>query len=197
MDSLFGEILQARGLILDLRENGGGNSGTGFRILDHLTPDSFAVGEWATLEYRPLDRARGRGAQERKEPSLRWPPHGGEPFRGPVAVLIGPRTGSAAEDFCVAFDLMNRGVLVGEPTTGSTGQPLGFSLPGGGSGQVCTAHCYYPGGKEFVGVGVMPQLLIRQTVADIREGRDPVLEAAARFAAGEEPTGLPARIPGH
>lgn len=41
-----------------------------------------------------------------------------------VVVLTSPRTYSAAEDFASAFDVMRRGLIVGEPTGGSTGQPL-------------------------------------------------------------------------
>lgn len=55
-----------------------------------------------------------------------------------MIVLTSARTYSAAEDFVVAFDAMKRGTIVGEPTGGSTGQPLLFVLPGGGTGRVCT-----------------------------------------------------------
>lgn len=96
----------------------------------------------------------------------------------PVIVLTSPRTFSAAEDFAVAFDAMQRGTIVGEATGGSTGQPLLFSLPGGGSGRVCTKRDTYPDGREFVGVGVQPHIKVAPTVADFRNGRDTVLEAA-------------------
>ena len=33
-------------------------------------------------------------------------------------------------------------------------------------------------GSRFIGIGVMPDIEARQTVADFREGRDPVLERA-------------------
>ena len=75
---------------------------------------------------------------------------------------------------------MKRGVLVGEATAGSTGQPLVFSLPGGGNATVCTAHCTYADGSEFVGVGVQPDIEARATIKDVRGGRDPVLDAAVK-----------------
>ncbi len=177
-DSLFPLIQKADALILDLRENGGGNSGTGFRLLSYLTADSFDMERWVTREYRPYHRAQGRSERWREEPHDLWTPQGSKYFAESVAVLISARTGSAEEDFCVAFDLMNRGPLIGEPTCGSTGQPLIFSLPGGGNAFVCTAHCFYPDGKEFVGVGVLPDIEVRPTVKDVRAGRDPVLDAA-------------------
>jgi C-terminal processing protease CtpA/Prc len=95
-------------------------------------------------------------------------------------VLTSVRSFSAAEDFAVAFDYAKRGTIIGEPTGGSTGQPLSFSLPGGGRARVCTKRDTYPDGKEFVGVGVQPQRVVHPTIADLRAGRDTVLEAALR-----------------
>jgi hypothetical protein len=54
-----------------------------------------------------------------------------QPFLKPIVVLSSPRTFSAAEDFLVAFKPLKRGLIVGEPSGGSTGQPLIISLPGG------------------------------------------------------------------
>jgi C-terminal processing protease CtpA/Prc len=98
-----------------------------------------------------------------------------DPYRNPIIVLTSARTYSAAEDFAAVFDAMKRGTIVGEPTGGSTGQPLSVPLPSGDSVNICTKHDRYPDGKEFVGV---PAAL---TVADFRAGRDTVLEAALKL----------------
>lgn len=106
-------------------------------------------------------------------------------FNGPVAVLIGPRTISAAEDFAVSFAAVKRGILVGSATAGSSGQPLRFDLPGGGTARVCSAQESFPDGRKFIGTGIAPQIEVELTVADIRAGRDPVIAAAARALLGE------------
>ena len=93
-------------------------------------------------------------------------------------LLTGAATFSAAEDFAVAFDSMQRGTLVGQATGGSTGQPLLIKLPGGGSARICTKQDSYPDGRAFVGVGVQPQHIVKQTMEGLRAGRDEVLEAA-------------------
>lgn len=93
-------------------------------------------------------------------------------------MLTSARTYSAAEDFVVAFDAMQRGRIVGEPTGGSTGQPLIFDLPGGGTGRI-------PDGRAFVGVGIQPQVMVAPRVADLRAGRDTVLEAALGLLRGD------------
>ncbi len=89
-------------------------------------------------------------------------------------MLVGPMTFSAAEDFAVAFRAMKRGLIMGEATGGSTGQPLFFPLPGGGRGRVRTKHDSYPDGQEFIGVGVLPDIVVHSTIRGIREGRDEV-----------------------
>ncbi len=68
---------------------------------------------------------------------------------------------------------------MGEPTAGSTGQPLNFRLPGGGFGRVCTWRGVYPNGKEFLGIGIQPGILVVPTLEDFRAGKDTVLDAAS------------------
>ncbi len=180
-DSLFPAIEKTDALILDVRANGGGSSGYGWQILSYLTDKPFATSEWRTRDYRPAYRAWGRGAQWYSERGQDYQPHGRKLYTKPVVVLAGPTTFSAAEDFCVAFDYMHRGTIIGSRTGGSTGQPLLFQLPGGGSAQVCTKHDRYPDGREFVGVGVIPGIEVTRTVDDLLKGRDRVLDAAVQF----------------
>jgi len=121
-------------------------------------------------------------------PHVRWSPTagGGRPFvarheqiyAGPVALLTGAQTYSAAEDFTAMFRMMKRGVVVGEATGGSTGQPLFFELPVGGKARICVKRDVYPDGTSFVGKGIAPDVEVQQTVAGLRAGRDPVLERA-------------------
>ena len=42
---------------------------------------------------------------------------------------------------------------------------------------MATFRAYLPGGGEYVGIGVQPDILVRPTIEDIRNGADPVLEA--------------------
>lgn len=179
-EQAYPEILKSDGLILDVRENGGGSSGTGWAILGFLTDKPFLGTQWRTRDYRPAFRAWGNAEKWYGQPAREIFPRGTDPYRKPVVVLTGVHTFSAAEDFAVVFDVMKRGTIIGEPTGGSTGQPLMFDLPGGGSARVCTKHDRYPDGKEFVGKGIQPQVVVRPTVEDFRAGRDTVLEAALR-----------------
>jgi C-terminal processing protease CtpA/Prc len=175
----FPQILKSDALILDIRDNGGGNSDVVYRILGHLTDKSFVVSKWRTRNYRPSFRAWGNpeGSTYYGETSMQ-PVKVAKPYLKPVVVLTSPRTYSAAEDFAVAFRVMKRGLIIGERTGGSTGQPLSFSLPGGGSAVVCTKRDTYPDGRDFVGIGVQPDRVARPTINDVLAGQDTVLNSA-------------------
>jgi carboxyl-terminal processing protease len=76
------------------------------------------------------------------------------------------------------FTQAHRGKTIGEPTGGSTGMPLFFKLPGGGKARVCTKHDSFADGREFVGVGIQPDIPAHLRRADIIAGHDSVLETA-------------------
>lgn len=185
-DAAFPEIQKSKALVLDVRENGGGSSNIGYAILAYLTSKPFLISQWSTRDYRPTYRAWGQPDRWYSEAPGRVPPHGGDPYTKPVVLLTSAETYSAAEDFVVAFDSMKRGAIIGEPTGGSTGQPLFFSLPGGGFASVCAKHDRYPDGEEFVGVGVQPQIIVHPAIVDFRAGRDTVLNAALHFLMGQQ-----------
>ncbi len=172
------QLMTTDALIIDVRNNGGGNSGYGWNILAHLTDKPFKTSMWRTRMYRPSFRAWGRGESWHQGQASEVAPLLDNPYVKPVVVLISPRTFSAAEDFAVAFDAMKRGTLIGEPTGGSTGQPLNIQLPGGGGARICTKRDSYPDGREFVGVGIQPQILVKPNLADFRADQDRVLLTA-------------------
>ena len=177
----FPKISAASAIILDLRLNGGGSSGIGYEVIRSLVDRPVPTSRQVMRRYNPTDRARGTLMEWTELQADDIQPREGPHFSRPVAVLIGPATFSAAEDFLVAWKNSDRGKTIGEPSGGSTGQPLFFQLPGGGSARVCTKRDTFPDGKEWVGKGIEPDILVRPTVADVRAGRDPVLERAVGF----------------
>jgi C-terminal processing protease CtpA/Prc len=174
----FDELSKSSAMILDVRNNGGGSSGIGWRILSMLTDKPFPTGRYRYRLYVPAHRAWGLDQEWMEQAGDSYKPHGSKVYSKPVVVLSGPRTFSAAEDFLIAFQGMKRGKIIGQPSGGSTGQPLQFDLPGGGTGRVCTKQDLYPDGRIWVGVGIQPDVEAKLTVADLRAGRDTALEAA-------------------
>jgi carboxyl-terminal processing protease len=177
-DSHWSEISKASGIILDLRRNGGGSDGVGFHVLATLIDKPVPSSLVRPSRWVASLRAWGRIQTPLTLPIESVPPDPQHHFTGPVAMLTGPRTYSAGEDMVVAFRTAHRGSIVGEPTGGSTGQPLQFDLPGGGTARVCTLHDSFADGAEFVGVGVAPDILVPTVAADITGTTDTALTRA-------------------
>lgn len=175
----FDEISKANAIIFDVRNNGGGNTGPGWNILGYLIDKPVQVHAYYTRDYKPTFRA-----WENPQPidvfknSLY--PNRKKLYTKPVIVLTSARTFSAAEDFAAAFKAMNRGLILGEPTGGSSGQPLPISLPGNGTARICTKRDMLGNGEDFVGKGILPDKLVSPTIQDIRKGIDTELEAAIK-----------------
>jgi carboxyl-terminal processing protease len=68
-----------------------------------------------------------------------------------------------------------RATLVGETTAGSSGQPHAVDLGDGFRAWIGAKRESFPDGRTFEGVGIAPDIEIRQTAADLRDGNDRVL----------------------
>lgn len=173
------QIMCAKGLVIDVRRNGGGSTAHGERILEYLTRQAIP---------RAMSFMRGTSIMADAQSRLvTWEPvahsapahrRDGDVFEGPVAVLTSAATFSAAEDFVLAFNAIKRGATVGATTGGSTGQPMSIRLPGGGWGRICIKRDLLPDGGILVGRGLKPDIEAAPTVRSIRKGIDPVLERA-------------------
>lgn len=178
-DSLYVKILPTKALIIDIRENGGGDGSQGFYILSHLIEKNTLSAKSKTRQNISAFKAWLFSEMWLEFASdIIKPIENKEKFLKPVIVLTSAQTFSAGEDFLVAFDYSKRGLKIGQSTGGSTGQPLMFDLPKGGSFRICTKRDVYPNGKEFVGVGIIPDIEVLETVKSIKDKKDIVLEKA-------------------
>jgi C-terminal processing protease CtpA/Prc len=204
------EIIKAKALIIDLRYNTGGNTGIGKEIFKHLTNDSILFGSKSvSRNHIPTYKAWGKFQKVKDATKSEWSrkallsyqdkfyyefPYQADTISNddlrslknsrlvvPTVILIGHNTASAAEDFLIYADNQKHITKIGEPTFGSTGQPFMFDLPNGGSARVCTKKDTYPNGKEFVGVGIQPDILVKKDLKDFIENKDPVLEKAIEY----------------
>ncbi len=141
--SIVTELKKSKGVLIDLRYNRGGSTGIAKSILDYFTNRQLQGPKWKTREHRGAYKAWGKFDPDNKEygPYYRnnaWyegsvmplKPSEGTKISVPLVVLIGPDTTSAAEDFLIYCDELEQVTLVGQPTNGSTGQPIFFELPG-------------------------------------------------------------------
>lgn len=163
-DNIYPAILKTRALIIDLRGNEGGNSGNGDHILRHLSSDTIKTGAWTSPAYIPafaswsMKQPVHHGAGNTLAPVTDRPV-----YDRPAVLLVDGGTFSAAEDFTAAFRGMGRGKIVGAPTAGSTGNGVRLVLiPGVAYANICSKHDVAPDGTEFVGIGIKPDIEIRE-----------------------------------
>ncbi len=172
---LFPEIKKYDGLIIDVRENEGGNGSFAYKMLGYLTDKPFDPGRWKSRSYIPTYRAWGSSPGEwyvskTELEEVQTP----DPYLKPIVMLTAPRSLSATDVFVDAFVRMHRGSVVGQPTGGSSGDPVVFALPGGGAARISTS---LPVDSDFMGKGVIPDILVARKAADYLAGKDACLEA--------------------
>ena len=90
-DSLYAYIAPTKALIIDVRNNGGGNGNNGFEILGCLTDKPFYQGKTALRHYRPVGRAWG-DVENTSIDTYDWKPYKKTTYTAPVVVLTSAAT---------------------------------------------------------------------------------------------------------
>lgn len=182
------KIVPTDGLIIDIRDNTGGNSQVGQVIMMLLATDTIPQASWETPKYEAAYASWGREWQRESVASDSIVPfcisHPNEMPRydKPIVLLVNGSTFSAAEDFAVLFRNAGRGKIIGTPTGGSTGNPIFVDLGWGYYGRICTRHEKLADGTEFIGVGIQPDLVVEETESVIfGKDKDNVIEAALKL----------------
>ena len=74
------------------------------------------------------------------------------------------------------FKDTGRGVVVGETTTGSSGNPFRANLGFGMSLRIGAVRYRFPSGAPFEAIGIEPDVAVERRIADIVASRDAVLD---------------------
>ena len=150
----------AEGLIIDLRNNGGGTLNAAVEISD------------AVLNQGEIVSIRGRIP----EATQRYFAREGDITGGlPIIVLTNGGSASASEIVAGAVQDLHRGIVIGSQSFGKgtvqTIFPLGPDL---GAIRLTTARYYTPSGQSIHGVGVTPDVIMGQPIPpSIMEQIDP------------------------
>jgi carboxyl-terminal processing protease len=152
------------GIVIDLRRNPGGSLLHLQRVAGAVLGDDVLLGT----------RRTANSSEPMK--SWRFRAH----YQGPVAVLIGPSTGSAAEILAASVQDQRRGKLIGRPTNGSVIPAELFGLPDGGKMMIPVSDFVRSDGRRIEGAGVQPDIWVLPSIEDVRAGRDAALERALR-----------------
>jgi len=171
-DQILQEFKTTKGIIIDVRGNGGGND----RLAD-LVNGRFVE----TPVVSSIDFWRKSGSDTYQK-SIGWvEPRGPWRYEGRVAALIDEGSMSACEHFVSGLEAMGSVLLVGTPTNGAGGGPTSVTLPDGSRVRISRALGIRANGIVFEGHGIPPHVEITPTIEDLRNGRDPALEIAKEW----------------
>ncbi|MDB4899525.1 MAG: peptidase [Gemmatimonadetes bacterium] len=171
MDDVLDALGPVRGLIFDIRGNGGGNEDVALAIAGRLT-DEERVYQYSLFRDGPAHDDFTAPIEKR------LPPRGRQRFHGPVAVLTDRGDGSAAEDFIAMLRVIPTTFTVGDTTIGNSSNPLWRELPNGWQMRIPQSQQISPDGFNAEGKGYPPTILVRLTSFDVGRGVDTVIRQA-------------------
>lgn len=160
---LFAAAEGKQGLVIDVRNNGGG--WTTDRLLSSIMvqPHAYTVPRGApsaSADAYPQDRLFIQR------------------YTLPINLVCNEKSFSNAEIISHAFKTLKRGTLVGAPTNGSVISTGAFSLVDGTVVRLPFRGWYLPDGTDMENNGAVPDLLVDQTPEDEAAGQDRQLRRA-------------------
>ncbi len=211
LDSTFTAIKKnnIQHLIIDIRQNGGGNSQLAEMLFDYITENQYKMMEQVEIKVsrqtkkyakkdikwylhpfvnpivlfvpqaRPYFYSRNGTSNTIKKTKNEIPKKVKTKFSGNTYLLTSHYTFSSATMLANVFKCYQMGTILGEETGGAPsayGDITGFQLPN-------TKLDAYTSHKKFIDVcddgqvnGVIPDIEIKQTLEDIKLGRDTAVE---------------------
>lgn len=163
------------GLIIDLRNNGGGYLTTAIEVVSEFIPGGqIAMYEEFSDKSRRTFKTQG----------------GGLATEIPLVVLVNEGTASASEITAGAIQDYERGVVVGVTTYGKGSVQNWVPLDDEqGAVRVTTARWLTPDERQIHEVGLEPDYVVEITEADVEADRDPQLDKAVELLENGEVTG--------
>ena len=151
-----------KGVILDLRDNGGG----------YITAAQDVAGLWLNNQVVVTEKTNNTVIDQLRS--------GTSPILAgiPTVVLVNANSASASEIVSGALHDLKAATLVGEKTFGKGSVQKLISLPEGAELKVTVAKWYTPNGINVSSQGITPDKVVSISSDDTNAGRDPQLDAA-------------------
>ena len=166
-------LLLCRGLIIDIRNNGGGDLTNAEKFAARFTNEKTLVG------YIQHKTGPGHHDFSEKEPryiepaaALRW--------QKPVCVLTNRHVFSAANEFTLYMKAMPNVKIVGDRTGGGAGMPFSSSLPNGWVVRF-SAVPMYDALHQSTEFGIVPDYPVELQFEDVLRGEDTIIEYARKL----------------
>lgn len=168
IDEMLRRARPFRAVVLDLRDNGGGAIATMLRLIAGFFDHEVQVGTTRRRSERDTLAARPRG----------------KPVRSEVMILINSGSASASEITARTFQLHHRATIVGDRSAGAVvvsrflGHEVGFQRVFEYATQVSVMDLVMADSARLEGRGVMPDVKVLPTPADLASERDPAMSVA-------------------
>jgi C-terminal processing protease CtpA/Prc len=169
------------GLVIDLRQNGGGSGFLADQMAAYFFDEDRVLGN--TGYY---DESLG---EFYFDPDIRdrfYPPPEDKRYEGPVVAIIGTTCYSACEFFAYDLSLDDRSAIVGHyPTGGLGGSVEDFYMPGPISIRLTIGRAVDEDGNIHIeGQGVKPTIVVPVDEESLFSGEDVLLNAAIDYLSG-------------
>lgn len=166
-------LATCNGLIIDVRDNGGGALTIAELLASHFTNKRTLVG------YTMHKTGKGHGAFSAPQPiyikpasSVRW--------QKPVVVLTNRGCYSATNCFASYMKRFDQVTLLGDSTGGGGGMPFTQDLPSGWTVRY-SAVVTLDAEHQQIEFGVSPDIFVSLSDADAQDKRDTLIEAARQL----------------
>lgn len=168
----------ARGLILDLRSNTGGEGGEGARAIAPLLDRATILARLRTRTGRAPSALLGL---VRLPLELTAGEAGHQLFSGPIVVLTNEGTASTSEVITASLQERGRARIIGAQSCGCALGVLRYRRLADGRALAISEVGLVTGlGRRIEGIGVVPDIRVDLTLADLLQGRDRILEVAVQ-----------------
>jgi C-terminal processing protease CtpA/Prc len=182
-ERMIGQLRQRNvpGLIIDLRQNSGGNGFLADQMAAYFFNEPLRLGNTGYYNEETDDFYFDPRTEDRF-----YLPADDLRYQGKVAVLIGPNCKSACEFFAYNLSLQERAAIVGQyPTAGLGGSVADFKMPGGQFIRFTVGRAVDMNGEIHIeGKGVAPTVQVPVNEETLFSTGDPVLEAAEEYLEG-------------
>lgn len=177
MTAIFNHLRLCAGLVIDVRDNGGGS-------MDNVEDIACRFMQTRTLAGYIIHKT-GPGHNDFSEPYAYYyaPPAGWDVWTKPVVVLCNRSTFSAANNFVSVMQQLPQVTVVGARTGGGSGMPMSYELSCGWGVRMSASPVLDAQGRGTED-GVMPDIEATITDADTAAGRDPIIDAAIALLTG-------------